>query len=268
MKGGMTMCSRRRSPRFLSLTSAAALASVLAFAGPAWAQLGYSAADIDAGKQLYRVNCTHCHGPNGDMVSGVDLGHGTFKRASTDEELVAIMEQGINGTPMPPANLSDAQAHQIVAYLRSLAAATDTSPLSKTDLAQGKALFDKEGCMNCHRIKGQGSRVGPDLSNIGARRKRDDIEQSIINPNKEVLAENRYVRVVKRDGTTITGRILNEDTFSLQLMDSNEKLVSVQKADLSKYEFLKSSAMPSYRDKLSGTELADLVGYLVSLKGL
>jgi mono/diheme cytochrome c family protein len=221
-------------------------------AGALCAQQGYSPADIQAGKQLYRVNCTSCHGPNGDSVSGVDLGHGTFKRASTDNELVAIMVQGIMATPMPPANLSDSQAHQVVAYLRSLAAASDTSGANKADVAHGKMLFESQGCMNCHRVRGHGSRVGPDLSD----------------PNAEVLAENRYVRVVTRDGATITGRILNEDTFTLQLIDNKEKLVSFQKADLSKFEFLKNSPMPSYRDKLSGDELADLVGYLASLKGL
>ena len=264
MDSGMTICARRWIPRFI-LTLVAALAGL---AAPLRAQLGYSASDIDAGKQLYRVNCTHCHGPNGEGVSGVDLGHGTFKRASTDNELVAIMEQGIIGTPMPPANLSDSQAQQIVAYLRSLAAASDTSSASKADLAHGKALFEKQGCMNCHRVRGQGSRVGPDLTNIGARRKREDIEHSIVDPNAEILPENRYVRVVTRDGATITGRILNEDSFSLQLIDSKEKLRSLQKSDLSKYEFLKSSSMPSYREKLTGAELSDLVGYLVSWKGL
>jgi putative heme-binding domain-containing protein len=237
------------------------------FAGAAFAQQGYSPADIQSGKQLYRVNCTNCHGPNGDFVAGVDLGHGSFHRASTDNELVAIMVQGIQGTPMPPANLSDQQAHQIVAYLRSLAV-SETPGANKANLARGKALFESKGCLNCHRVKEHGSRVGPDLTNVGARRKPADIERSIIDPNAEILPENRYVQVETRDGAKITGRILNEDTFSLQLIDSNEKLVSLQKADLRQFEFLKDSAMPSYRDKLSGDELADLVGYLVSLKGL
>jgi putative heme-binding domain-containing protein len=255
MKGVMTMLSLR-------------FCLFALMAGALCAQQGYSPADIQTGKQLYGVNCSNCHGPNGDSVSGVDLGHGTFRRASTDNELVAIMVQGIMGTPMPPANLSDQQAHQIVAYLRSLAAATETSSASKADLAHGKSLFESQGCLNCHRVKDHGSRVGPDLTNLGARRKRDDIERSIVDPDAEILAENRYVRVVTRDGATITGRILNEDTFSLQLIDSKEKLVSLPKADLSKFEFLKNSPMPSYRDKLSGDELSDLVGYLVSLKGL
>jgi putative heme-binding domain-containing protein len=235
-------------------------------AGAAFAQQGYSPADIQSGKQLYGVNCSNCHGPNGNFVSGVDLGHGNFRRASTDNELVAIMVQGIMGTPMPPANLSDQQAHQIVAYLRSLAVA-DTGA-GKADLAHGKSLFESKGCLNCHRVRDHGSRVGPDLTGVGARRKAAEIERSIVDPNAEVLPENRYVRAVTRDGATITGRILNEDTYSLQLIDSKEKLVSLQKADLRQFEFLKSSPMPSYRDKLSGDELSDLVGYLVSLKGL
>jgi putative heme-binding domain-containing protein len=233
----------------------------------AFAQEGYSPADIQSGKQLYGVNCSNCHGAKGDFVSGVDLGHGNFHRASTDNELVAIMVQGIQGTPMPPASLSDQQAHQIVAYLRSLAA-SGTPGANKADLAKGKALFESKGCLNCHRVQDHGSRVGPDLTGVGARRKAAEIERSIVDPNAEVLPENRYVRAVTRDGATITGRILNEDTYSLQLIDSKEKLVSLQKADLRQFEFLKSSPMPSYRDKLSGDELSDLVGYLVSLKGL
>jgi putative heme-binding domain-containing protein len=255
----MTMLSLRFS--WLALPAATLMSGVL------FAQAGYSPADIAAGKQLYGVNCTHCHGPSGDSVSGVDLGHGKFKRASTDNELAAIMEQGINGTPMPPANLSDSQAHQIVAYLRSLAVSTDTLA-SAADLEKGKMLFESEGCMHCHRIHGQGSRVGPDLSNIGARRKREDIERSIVDPNAEILPENRYVRLVTHDGTAITGRILNEDTFSIQLIDSKERLMSFQKSDLTSFEFVKNSPMPSFRDKLSGDQLRNLVDYLASLKGL
>ncbi len=259
------MLSLRRSPRTFPLACAALAAFITA---PLLAQQGYTPAQIQAGKQLYRVNCTHCHGATGDSVSGVDLGHGTFRRASTDDELIAIMVQGILGTAMPPANLSEEQAHQIVAYLRSLAAVTESAGSNKADLAHGKALFESKGCMNCHRMRDKGSRVGPDLSTIGARRTREVIERSIVDPDAEVLPENRYVRVITREGATVTGRILNEDTFSLQLIDSREKLVSLQKSDLSKFEFLKNSPMPSYRDKLTGDELSDLAGYLASLKGI
>ncbi len=249
-----------------SLRFALALVSGFVLASALSAQQGYSPADIQAGKKLYGVNCTQCHGPAGDQISGVDLGHNTFKRASTDDEIVAIMLQGIRGTPMPPANLSDTQAHQIVAYLRSLAPSTKHE--NPADVARGRKLFETEGCMNCHRVHGQGSRVGPDLTSVGARRKREDIEQSIVDPNAEILPENRFIKVVTRDGTAVTGRILNEDTFSIQLIDGKEDLRSFQKSDLTSFEFLKESPMPSYRDKLSGEQLTDLVDYLESLKGL
>jgi putative heme-binding domain-containing protein len=236
-------------------------------AGVLCAQEGYSAADIQAGKKLYGSNCTQCHGATGDLISGVALGSGKFKRATTDNEIVAIMLSGIRDTPMPPANLSDSQAHQVVAYLRSLAAPSGPTA-DPAALARGRKLFETEGCRNCHRVHGQGSRVGPDLTNIGARHKREDIEQSIVDPNAEILPENRFIKVVTRDGTTVTGRILNEDTFSIQLIDSKEELRSFQKSDLSSFEFFKKSPMPSFRDKLTGEQLTDLVDYLASLKGL
>lgn len=227
-----------------------------------------SSSDAQAGKQLYQVNCSNCHGPNGDFVSGVNLMRGKFRRAATDNELVAIMEQGIPGTPMPPANLTDSQAHSIVAYLRKAAEENGAATANTAEISRGQTVFASNGCENCHRIQGKGSRVGPDLSNIGALRTLADIERSILDPNAEILAENRYVRAVTRDGTTITGRILNEDTFSLQLIDSHENLVSLSKADLREYTFLKNSPMPSFRGKLSEQELADLVAFLASLKGL
>jgi mono/diheme cytochrome c family protein len=78
---------------------------------------------------------------------------------------------------------------------------------------------------------------------------------------------NRPVRAVTRDGKVITGRRLNEDTYSVQMLDDKEQLVSLTKSDLREYEVLKTSKMPSYRDKLTIEEIADLVAYLASLKG-
>jgi putative heme-binding domain-containing protein len=121
--------------------------------------------------------------------------------------------------------------------------------------------------MSCHRVNGNGSRVGPDLSDIGKLRRAVEIEQSLVAPNDEILPQNRSFRAVTRGGQMITGRLLNQDMFSIQIIDSNEKLLSLKRADLREAEFLKDSPMPSYRDKLSSTELANLVAYLASLKG-
>ncbi len=103
-----------------------------------FAQHGYTPADAENGGRLYRTNCSACHGPDGDGVPGVDLGHGKFRRATTDEQIEAIIKNGIPGTGMPPGNFSEVQAGTIVAYLRSLAASTNVATVSGGDPAHGK----------------------------------------------------------------------------------------------------------------------------------
>ena len=98
-------------------------------------------------------------------------------------------------------------------------------------------------------------------------RRASELERAIVEPNAEIRQENRPVRAVTRGGATITGTLLNQDSFSLQVIDANERLVSVAKSDLREYALLKTSPMPSYRDKLTSQELADVVGYLASLRG-
>jgi hypothetical protein len=93
-----------------------------------------------------------------------------------------------------------------------------------------------------------------------------DLERSLLDPDAEVLGQNRFYRVVTRDGVTTTGRLLNLDTFTVQMLDSNERLRSFVKSDLREHGFVEKSPMPSYKDKLNTQELADLVSYLVSLK--
>jgi cytochrome c oxidase cbb3-type subunit 3 len=238
-------------------------------AGTMLAQRSYSPGDVADGRQLFLANCSACHGPEGDAIPGVDLGHGKFRRASSDEDLMKIILKGIEGTAMPPNNFTNFQASTIVAYLRDLAESSSRSALPAGDAAQGKAIFEgKGGCLACHRVKGNGSRLGPELTDIGALRRAVELERSIVDPDAEVLPQNRYFRVVTKGGTTITGRLLNQDAFTVQLFDPNERLLSFSKSDLKEFVFVVKSAMPSYQGKLSPKELADLVSYLVSLKGV
>jgi len=239
-----------------------------AVAAALFAQHGYTPADAQAGGALYRANCSACHGPEGDNVPGVDLGHGKFRRATADEEVAAIITKGIPGTGMPPANFTEGQALTIVAYLRSMAATSNVA-VTAGDPARGKQIFEGKGqCLNCHRVRTAGSRVGPDLTDIGMLRRTAELQTSLLDPDAEVLAPNRYYRVVTKDGQTVTGRLLNEDTFSVQLLDTSEKLRSFPIAGLREHAFILKSPMPSYKDKLTPEELADVIGYLTSLKGL
>ncbi len=241
---------------------------LLLTAGVSFAQHGYTAADVESGARLYRTNCSSCHGPNGDLQPGVDLGHGKFRRANSDEEVSGIIMKGIPGTGMPPGNFSESQALTVVAYLRSLASASNVTVVAG-DAGRGKAIFEGKGqCASCHRVRAAGSRVGPDLTDIGTLRRTADLQRSLVDPDAEVLAPNRYYRVVTKDGQTVTGRLLNEDTFSVQMLDTAEKLRSFRLTDLREHTFAAKSPMPSYKDKLTAAELSDVIGYLTSLKGL
>ena len=91
--------------------------------------------------------------------------------------------------------------------------------------------------------------------------------QIYVEPNAVVLPQNRFVRATTREGAVITGRRLNEDTLTVQLIDSSERLLSLNKADLREYTVEKTSRMPAYKDKLNSQQVADLVSYLVYLKG-
>ena len=242
--------------------------AVLSSAAPARAQRFHVPGELEQGEILYQANCATCHGLEGDEVRGTDLAHGQFRRASTDEDLIGIIRNGIPGTAMPANNVSPVQAAAIVGYLRSLAA-TEALASLPGDAARGQALVEGKGaCLSCHRIAVTGSRVGPDLTEVGRFRRRIELERALVDPGAVVRPEHRRYRVVTRDGATVVGRLLNHDTLAVLLMDDKEQLRSFAKADLRSYAFVLESPMPSYRDRLSAEELADVVRYLASLKGI
>lgn len=226
-----------------------------------------AAQSVDAGKQLYSTHCYVCHGQEGESIPGVSFRSGQFRRASTDEEISRIILNGIPGTGMPPTNLTAEERRNLVAYLRSMHS-TGANAKGSGDVSRGIAIFQgKGGCEHCHRVSGKGSRVGPDLSDVGSLRNAAYLEKSLVEPNDTIAPVNRFVHVVTKQGTVIDGRRLNEDTRTIQLIDAKERLVSLEKSDLRELTLVKTSPMPSYRDKLSEQEITDVVTYLLSLKG-
>jgi putative heme-binding domain-containing protein len=132
--------------------------------------------------------------------------------------------------------------------------------------SRGRALVESSACFDCHRIGDRGSRVGPNLSDVGGRRTPDQLQQALVAPDDEVLPENRSARVVTREGATITGRLLNQDAISVQLITSNEELKTFLKDGLREYAVVDKGLMPSLQGKLTGQQVADIVTYLASLK--
>ena len=227
----------------------------------------YAPTDIAYGAQLYAAQCSMCHGPNGDSINGVDLRSGKFRNAGTDQALRNLITNGIPGTGMRGFKLDDGEMAGIVAYLRNMAT-FDNRSVTLGDAARGKALFEGKGaCTQCHRVDGRGTGMAPDLSNIGRLRTASALQNSVLDPTSAMIPINRPIRAVKKDGTIFNGRRLNEDTYTVQMMDDKGRLVSLAKADLREFTILVESPMPPYRRKLTPEEVADLVAYLLTLRG-
>jgi len=192
------------------------------------AQHGYTRAEIENGARLFQSSCATCHGANGDTVRGTALFGGQYRRASSDEGLVRLIIEGIPGAAMPPNSYSALEAGMIVAYLRGVAAG-DAVEGAVGNRDQGRTIFEGKGtCTTCHTAE---SRMAPSLAEVGAIRRPLEIEQSILDPSAALHAEFRFVRAVTKTGAIITGRLLNQSTFSVQILDRDERLRSLDRSD-------------------------------------
>jgi putative heme-binding domain-containing protein len=227
----------------------------------------YSQLAIDTGARLYNAQCAQCHGPAGDMISGIDLRLGRFRRVTSDEELARIITNGISGTGMPPFPFQPPEVAGVIAYIRA-----GFDPLGASvkvgDAARGRTIVEGRGqCFQCHRIHTTGSRAGPDLSDVGLLRSPAALHRSLTDPTSAMMPINRPIRIVMKDGKTITGRRLNEDTYSVQAIDSDERLLSIAKSDMRSYTVETKSTMPSYASRLSADDISDVIAYLLTLRG-
>jgi putative heme-binding domain-containing protein len=227
----------------------------------------YAAADIAYGARLYDAQCVTCHGANGDGVGGVDLRSGRFRNATSDQDLMRIVTTGIPGTGMLGFTFDPAELTGIVAFLRNMNT-FDRGSVTGGDAARGRRIVESKGdCFRCHRVGAQGSRTAPDLTDVGSVRGPGSLQRSLVEPTSQMMPINRPVRAVTQDGKVVNGRRLNEDTYTVQILDDQERLVSLAKADLRELTVQTVSPMPSYKGRLSDDEIADVVAYLLTLKG-
>ena len=238
------------------------------------------------GEFEFRANCAFCHGLGARGGGrGPDLTRAQKKHGNSDTDLLRTINEGVPGTAMPPngatqqgVGMTEEEIWQVISYIRSVQVKTPAAPLGNA--AHGKELFvGSAACSTCHMIEGKGGRLGPDLTGTGSARSVEYIVDSVRNPSrrlaqgiseamKEFSQEYETVTVVDDHGQRFQGVVLNEDNFTLQMLDMREQLHLFEKDKLRSYEKSRESLMPKYDEKvLPEKDLQDLVAYLLSVGG-
>ncbi|PYS05446.1 MAG: hypothetical protein DMG12_07640 [Acidobacteria bacterium] len=221
---------------------------------------------IRGGMGLYRARCADCHGMDARGVRAPDITQ-VWASGRTDEGLFKTIKEGVSGTEMPAnPRISDVEGWQILAYLRTLAAPAPTDP-PRGNAVNGENIF-RANCAGCHRVNGAGGRLGPDLSRIGVSRPREAVLLRIRRGTEDFRPGFEPVTLTPPSGPPIQGVKKNEDLFSVQIMDTRERIQGYEKDKMKSVKNDTKSAMPVFGpDRLSDSDLDDLLRYLQTLRG-
>jgi cytochrome c oxidase cbb3-type subunit 3 len=241
-----------------------AVAVLVLCSSTAWSQ---TQIDLEDGKATFRTNCAFCHGLTGGGGRGPALNQGRFQHGSSEDEIKAVIQNGVPGTNMASFDLEKDELTHLVAYIRSWSVASQrpAAPVAG-DPIRGRAVYERNGCPGCHRVGGEGSVFGPELTRIGAGRSAEYIRESILDPSADISDDYSGVTVVTKDGKRITGLRVNEDTFSVQLRDVSQNFRMFQKDEVQRVIAETKSLMPAYKS-LSTGDLQNLLAYLDTLRG-
>lgn len=226
--------------------------------------------DARMGRRVFRAECGRCHGRDAkgnDETGAPDLTTGRFTSASTDAQLFEVIRDGIASTTMVGISWApDQTIWQVVAYVNSLSINPGDYDLPGS-ATNGHQIFTGKGnCASCHMVAGAGGRLGPDLSTVAHRRNPEELKKDLIEPDEAVGPRWWTMKVTRSDGSVVEGLRMNEDTFTLRIMDDQENLWHFSKSEIRSSERIETSTMPSATETLTLSEVDDLVAYLFSLR--
>lgn len=218
---------------------------------------------IEAGRVIFASSCAACHGPDGNGGRGPSLRERVYWHPLNDSTIHDAVQKGIPGS-MPAANLPEDQAWQVVAFARALTAPAVETPLANGDPRAGEELFwGRGGCGACHRIRGHGGSLGPDLTNEGATRALPQIREAILNPDASGSPNYRSVDVLLKSGKRLKGVARDRTNYSIALQDQDGDMHLIPMTDVSELSIAKTSPMPKdYKQRLRNAEIEDLLAFL------
>ncbi len=183
-------------------------------------------------------------------------------------DAAAPLVAGSSSTPPDASGVDTAPA--MLDETRSLDLASYATATHGGNAERGRQIFlenDGLACLKCHQYQNMGSDVGPPLTEIGAKRSREHILDSILFPNKEI--DETYIQemVVTDDGGVVTGRVETEMEDQLVLVTAEGKRVKVVKASIEARRRARSAMPDDYAKRLSLDQLRDLVEFFATTGG-
>ena len=253
------------------------LLSVGAVLGLACALAGHAQSLPEGpGSALVQRTCTSCHSiatvtsqrlSQSGWEATVENMISRGAQATPDEQTQIVDYLAKNFAPSTSTPTNNAAAGSGRASRRPVHTQPAVAPLDASQVAQAKGLIQSNGCLSCHRIGGEGSFAGPYLGDAGASQSIEQIRTALVSPSKELAPQNRSVRLVTKDGKTVEGKLLNQDAFSVQIIEASGQLESFEKANLQNFTIVTENSMPSYASKISDQDITLLSHYLATQTG-
>ncbi|MGC2792111.1 MAG: c-type cytochrome, partial [Candidatus Sulfotelmatobacter sp.] len=217
----------------------------------------------DGGKNIFEAKCATCHGLDGlGGEHAPDIVRRPSVKTLSDQALLSLIHDGIPEEGMPSfPSIGQEGGHAVVAYIRFMQGKS-AAESATGDPVRGKDLFfGKAGCAACHQIGGRGQFVARDLAGFARDHPGNEIRDAILRPSGE---QQETATVIGRDGRKFSGVIRNEDNASMQLQDEDGRFYLLMKSGLVSVQRKAEESMPvDYGHQLSGTELDDLVAYIL-----
>lgn len=219
---------------------------------------------VSEGEALFDRACASCHGAGGNGGRGPSLRR-QLTHGSEASAIRAVIINGLPGTGMPKFHFHPDELNLLVPFVRSLSqrGTPELSTEHGGSKVEGRRIYEKSGCADCHKIGAAGSAVGPNLTRVGESRSYEYLKASIVDPSADVPEEYQAITVVTAQGQTIKGLRVNEDAFTLQLRLADQSFTSFDKQALQKETAESSSLMPVYH--FNDQDLKNLLAYLASL---
>jgi len=230
-------------------------------------RLAQDTARVAAGEASFRQLCTGCHGRAGEGGQGEGQGPNLATnwevRRAKDPELFNFIKNGVKGTAMPAFSLPEERIWELAAFVRSLNAPANSVP-TQGDVSVGSdVFFGKGGCSGCHMIKGRGGYLGPDLSNIGAARRLNELRDALFKPSTTPSAGFQPLLLRDTQGRQVRAIAKHASPWSVQVLDENGTLHLLRGEAIKNLTFQEKSWMPSdLPQRLSPEELTNVLAFL------